>query len=247
MRAATVGFPEGPLKRLEHSVEVLESNFFSPVLGSYPTSIDWTAAFISTVLSATFNVLHSHRYFSHLVSFYHRQHTAALRLQAFDDQLWVVLSWLQAAEYATTTEPEWATPFRQRAEEFYDLAARGWDETCGGGMLWRKDGPPYKNAITNELFITSSVEMYRHFPHRREYLHNAMRAWIWLDSSGLRNSHGLYADGLHNCTTIEATTWTYNQGVILTGLAGLSEFTGSPIPHIRLNVVVHALALATGR
>lgn len=215
---------------LQSALTTLQGEFFSPSRGTFPESIDWTAAFISTVLSSTSTSLDSHRYFSHLVSFFHRQNTAALRWQAYDDQQWVVLGWLLGAEYAATMEPEWVAPFRTRARDFYRLVEQGWDEsTCQGGMLWkRKDDPdvPYKNTITNELFIASSIEMYRHFGHE-VYLENALRAWNWLSTSELRNSQGLFADGLHNCTGVQVDVWTYNQGVILSGLAGLTEYTGS--------------------
>jgi predicted alpha-1,6-mannanase (GH76 family) len=44
----------------------------------------------------------------------------------------------------------------------------------------------------------------------------------------MRNSQGLYNDGLSsNCQNNGQTTWTYNQGVIASGLASLYVTTGS--------------------
>jgi len=222
------------LVRLEDSVWTLQS-YFEPGQGTYPSGIDWTTAFVTSVLSGALQHLPnlSERLFTHLAVFYHRQNVRSLRFQAYDDQQWVVLGWLDAADLAAEVAPEWVDPFLARAEEFYSLAKRGWDEsTCHGGMFWKPphSGPslPYKNTITNELFVTSSVQMYLTLGDR-EYLDNALKAWTWLESSGLRNQRGLFADGVHFCKMIEGTVWTYNQAVLLSGLAGLFLATGDSV------------------
>lgn len=224
---ASLGSTDFRRARLETAVDVLEEQFFSPTQGAYPSAIDWTAATIFTVLGQVFELTGSHRYFSHLISFYYCQNVTSLRTQAYDDMQWVVLCWLQAARYAKGVEIEWVQPFQARARELYGLASAGWDESnCDGGMLWRRDGIPYKNSITNELFITTSIELYLEFPQQAEYIDNAIKAWSWMSASRLKNRWGLWADGVHDCTDIDATVWTYNQGVILSGLVGLFSATG---------------------
>ena len=118
-------------------------------------------------------------------------------------------------------------------------------------MLWSPRGLPYKNAVTNELFIAASVGMYKgerdgncepflwdecEVP-RETYLENAVRAHEWLRGSGMRNEEGLYADGFHIsgwgsnhsrsvCDERDDTIWSYNQGILLSGLRGLYDVTG---------------------
>ncbi|CAK7202569.1 hypothetical protein SEUCBS139899_005293 [Sporothrix eucalyptigena] len=59
----------------------------------------------------------------------------------------------------------WTPAFAHRARIFWDIASQGWDnKLCGGGMTWNPRLEPYKNAITNELFIAASASMYLYFP-----------------------------------------------------------------------------------
>ena len=234
------------------------------------------------------------RYFTHLTSFYFGEDAFGLRTQAYDDMLWVVLNWLEGIKFVNMhsnlyygSQPsknqrssegsswyarQFIPQFAHRARLFYNLASRGWDTTlCGGGMVWNSRLAPYKNAITNELFIAASIWMYLYFPgddnaspfeladlargeaqaetvdtpakaHDSRYLSNAIAGYDWLKSSGMRNSEGLYADGFHvtgwrggrhpsngtkKCDLRQEEVYTYNQGVVLSGLRGLWEATGN--------------------
>lgn len=175
------------------------------------------------------------RFMSHLIGFYFGQDALTLRSEAYDDMLWVVLGWLESIKFVDShsTEllytqdlpswygEEWVPGFAHRARIFWDLASGGWDASaCGGGMVWSPYLQPYKNAITNELFITASIAMYLHFPgddntspfRAREasgparvpigkkdpkFLDAAIVAYEWLASSNMRNSKGLFIDGFH--------------------------------------------------
>lgn len=305
-------YENAPYLPLLDALDVMESRFFEVSHGTWPEAIDWTAAVMGTQVSATLAVMTEYktffsaychrpslveaqehenqinRYFSHITSFYFGENAFALRTQAYDDMLWVVLGWLEAIKfihrhselhytssfsssdrsnhswYARQFVPQYA----HRARLFYDLASRGWDTTlCGGGMVWNPHLAPYKNAITNELFIAASVSMYLYFPgdsnaspflpslgsekeaalppaiaHDLQYLDNAVEAYAWLKGSGMRNDQGLYVDGFHiqgwrggnggsngtgKCDLREEKVYTYNQGVLLSGLKGLWEATGS--------------------
>ncbi|KAG7293425.1 hypothetical protein NEMBOFW57_003475 [Staphylotrichum longicolle] len=162
----------------------------------------------------------------------------------------------------------WTPAFAHRARIFWELAAKGWDTSlCGGGMLWNPRLMPYKNAITNQLFISASISMYLHFPgdantspfstptqasashaspkhqpwrpHDPVFARAAQRAHAWLAASNMTNAHGLYADGFHisghndsgdgnnntRCDTRDEMVYTYNQGVLLSGLLGLFRAT----------------------
>lgn len=286
---------------LLNALETMENHFFAVAYGTWPKAIDWTAAVMGTQVSATLSAMTSYaqtlkrssllcideardhenlinRYFTQITSFYFGENAFALRTQAYDDMLWVVLGWLEAIKFiklhsslhyassddknATWYASQFIPQFAHRARLFYDLASRGWDTTlCGGGMLWNPRLAPYKNAITNELYIAASVSMYLYFPgdsdpspflthtglppakaHDVRYLDNAMEGYKWLKESKMRNKDGLYVDGFHvtgwrggkngsngtgKCDMRAENLYTYNQGVILSGLKGLWEATGS--------------------
>lgn len=283
------------------ALEVMESHFFAVSHGTWPKAIDWTAAVMGTQVSATLSAMTSYaqtlesssllstdeardhenlinRYFTQIASFYFGENAFALRTQAYDDMLWVVLGWLEATKFiklhsllhytssydnnATWYASQFIPQYAHRARLFYDLASRGWDTTlCGGGMVWNPYLAPYKNAITNQLYIAASISMYLYFPgdsdsspfltqeglppakaHDVQYLDNAVEAYKWLKGSNMRNRYGLYVDGFHitgwrggnngsngtgKCDLRDEKVYTYNQGVILSGLKGLWEATGS--------------------
>ena len=230
------------------------------------------------------------RYFTQMMAFYFGENAFSLRTQAYDDMLWVVLDWLESIKFinqhsksqhafsgddrnlgSSFNGSEWygqqfVPQFAHRARVFYDLASKGWDTSlCGGGMVWNPYLTPYKNAITNELYIAASVSMYLYFPgddntspfdseqrgwesdmppataHDPRYLYAAVEAYQWLSKSNMKNDWGLYTDGFHirgwkggkngsvgtgNCDIRDETVYTYNQGVLLSGLRGLWQATG---------------------
>ncbi|KAI4220469.1 MAG: hypothetical protein L6R36_007598 [Xanthoria steineri] len=253
------------------------------------------------------------RYFTQITSFYFGENAFSLRTQAYDDMLWVVLGWLEGIQFinlhsdlhhASPVDPDpnlktsqsnssvwyahqFIPQFAHRARLFYDLASRGWDSSlCGGGMVWNPHLAPYKNAITNQLYISASVNMYLYFPgdtnpspfsfknhvrpetglppakaHDPQHLENAVEAYQWLKTSGMTNWKGLYTDGFHirgwrggengstgtgKCDLREERVYTYNQGVILSGLRGLWEATGSKTYLEEGHELVHNVVAATG-
>ena len=220
------------------------------------------------------------QFFAHTSAFYFGENAFDIRNEAYDDMLWVVLEWLEnikfqrlhsdlryntsRSEDGDTTGRVWhgsqfRVPAAHRARLFYDLAAAGWDTTlCDGGMIWNPKLTPYKNAITNELFIAASIGMYLYFPgdvisspfvagskeeeerHNPVHLQAAIEGYRWLNSSAMTIENGLYGDGFHiagwqneqhpgtrRCDVLNTMTYTYNQGVILSGLRGLWLATGS--------------------
>ena len=241
------------------------------------------------------------QYFGHITSFYFGENAFDLRTQAYDDMLWVVLGWLDSVEFinlhskhynSSRGESEtfswhgrqFISSFAHRARVFYDIASRGWDTSlCGGGMLWSPYLAPYKNAITNQLFIAASVSMYLYFPgdsnkspftingdgqiqpakpHDRKYLQAAIDAYEWLSTSNMTNAKGLYTDGFHirgwrgrepngsigtgRCDLRDETVYTYNQGVLLSGLRGLWSSTGSSFYLEDGHTLIRNVIAATG-
>lgn len=125
---------------------------------------------------------------------------------------------------------------------YLDIAARDeayihqfWtDAECSGGVWVDIRARTYKNAIANELYIKLAASLYNR--HKggpttpdaaapEQYLARAERAWSWLRQSGMINGENLFNDGLAMdeagvCFNNNLPVWTYNQGVILGGLAG---------------------------
>ncbi|KAG5973293.1 hypothetical protein E4U55_000597 [Claviceps digitariae] len=221
--------------------------------------------------------------FAQVTHYFFGQNTVAILDEAYDDVLWVVLGWLEAIKfirlhstlhYPTRAQDclsvpttlnaaietmswhgnHWVCTFANRARAFWDFASKGWDtRLCGGGMVWNPKLEPYKNAITNELWISASTSMYENFPNDKfnqswvtskglasnnpVYLAAAITGYKWLKNVNMTNSHGLYVDGYHSdkskpgnvkCDQRDEMVYTYNQGVILTGQRGLFVVTGSP-------------------
>jgi predicted alpha-1,6-mannanase (GH76 family) len=142
------------------------------------------------------------------------------RNRFFDDNQWWALAWLAA--YDLTADDQYLAA----ARAIFASVLAGWDATCGGGLWWNEDRR-YKNAITNELFLTLAALLHQRTPGDQFYLDWALREWEWLRGSGMISPAGLVNDGLTAaCANNQGITWTYNQGVILGGLTALHEITG---------------------
>lgn len=275
-----------------YALEVLQRDYYAAWLGTWPRAIDWTAAVEGTLVCGALRTSTKalkqlgvghlsaieenliNKYFSQAVGSYFGQNALAIRNQAYDDILWVVLGWLEAIRFnkehselhydgdsaqaswsasdspisggggtrhqtppqatdsgRTTPFPSgsewygnaWTPTFAHRARIFWELATQGWDtKLCGGGMIWNPRLEPYKNAITNQLYIAASAFMYLYFPgdnntspfsqHRHhpyaaadpgdgpkdpKYLTAAIEAYKWLMDSNMTNNRGLFVDGYH--------------------------------------------------
>jgi len=139
----------------------------------------------------------------------------------FDDEGWWALAWIRT--YDITHDARYLS----MADSIFQNMTTGWDETCGGGIWWSKQRT-YKNAIANELFLSVAASLANRSRGDAKSIDRdwAIREWKWFQSTGMRNSHGLINDGLtKDCRNNQRNTWTYNQGVLLGGLAELSKLT----------------------
>jgi predicted alpha-1,6-mannanase (GH76 family) len=139
----------------------------------------------------------------------------------YDDDGWWALAWIAAYDVRGDAK------YLDVARALFDGMAAGWDDHCGGGVWWTR-GRTYKNAIPNELFLLIAARLHqRTTGPDRGYLDWARREWRWLQASGMIGPAGLVNDGLTAaCENNGGTTWTYNQGVVIGGLAALHEITG---------------------
>ncbi len=138
----------------------------------------------------------------------------------YDDNGWWGLAWVAA--YDLTGDAR----YLDAARTIFANLLTGWDDACGGGVWWNTKRS-YKNAITNELFLTLAARLHQRCAGTGEYLDWARREWDWFCARGLVGAKGLVNDGLDDsCQNNHGVTWTYNQGVVLGGLAALYEITG---------------------
>lgn len=141
----------------------------------------------------------------------------------YDDRFWYLNAWIRAYDIIGDSK------FLTEAEAIFADSTEAWDGTCGGGVWWNTDRQ-YKNAITNELFLVAAAQLHRRAGNGTgagSYYDWAFKEWDWFRNSGLINGSHQVNDGLNgSCQNNGGTTWTYNQGVILTGLVELWRITG---------------------
>ena len=143
----------------------------------------------------------------------------------YDDDGWWALAWIAAFDLTGEVK------YLDMARALFAGMAAGWDDACGGGLWWTRR-KTYKNAIPNELFLLIAGRLHQRTASSASgYLHWALREWQWFRASGMIGPAGLVNDGLTaDCANNGRTTWTYNQGVVIGGLAVLYEITGDRRP-----------------
>lgn len=209
-------------------------------------------------------------YYDQIEGYYSGEDVNQIFDAAYDDAQWVVLEWLEAIKFINRYDEyaqsdlgqEDIARFAHRAHIFYNIVQDKFDTAlCDGGLTWNPALEPYKNAITNELFVSSSIGMYLYFPgddnsdpypsptyanatnstlpplralhaHDPLLLDNAIKEYEWFKTHNFTNEQGLIVDGFHisdnqtTCDERNEMVYTYNQGVVLSGLRQLWEATG---------------------
>lgn len=182
----------------------------------------WTSANSMTVLIDFSRATHSQAYYPVFENTYAQKEHEDFLNGWYDDEGWWALAWIDA--YDLTGKPEYLAT----AKKIFSDMTGGWDQTCGGGIWWIKKRK-YKNAIANELFLSVAAHLANRSEgeERQKYLDWANREWKWFAGSGMIEGDHLISDGLDDeCHDNHKNKWTYNQGVILGGLAELSRASG---------------------
>ena len=198
-------------------------SFYNNSTGLWGVKKRWNSA---NALETTIDysaLTHTKIYFtSILTTFEKHQNTKFLNPWFYDDEGWWALAWIKA--YDLTGEVR----YLNMAKVIFEDMKEGWDSTCGGGIWWSKKRK-YKDAITNELFLSVAAKLHLRTANdvgTGSYLNWAQQEWHWFKSMGLINSSNLINDGLNGaCQNNGETIWTYNQGVILSGLVDLYKST----------------------
>jgi predicted alpha-1,6-mannanase (GH76 family) len=193
--------------------------------GLWKTTNWWNAANAVTMIVDYSKLSGTPDFQATLANTFERNSKKSFLNDYYDDEGWWALGW--AGAYELTHEARYLA----MSESIFADMAGGWDDTCGGGIWWKKP-KQYKNAIANELFLSVAAKLasLTQDPQKRAtYLDWAKREWKWFAASGMINSESLVNDGLDAaCQNNHRTTWTYNQGVIIGGLTVLSKQAGDP-------------------
>ncbi len=107
----------------------------------------------------------------------------------YDDNLWWGLAWVAA--YDLTGDGR----YLDAARVIFERCLDGWDDTCGGGLWWSR-ARTYKNAITNELFLTLAARLHQRVPGDQYYLDWALRDVGVVRGQRHDRPGGLVNDGL---------------------------------------------------
>ena len=205
-------------------------SLYNPETGLFNTTGWWNSANAVTALADESRVTGDAgppRIFPDILVRAPRKYPAFLN-DFYDDEGWWALAWIDV--YELNPNASAAKQYLETARSIFDDMAGGWDETCSGGIWWSKERK-YKNAIANELFLSvaAKLALHAHGKQRKMYLYWADREWHWFQASGMINADSLVNDGLDaQCGNNQKTTWTYNQGVMLGGLAALSRSRKDP-------------------
>jgi hypothetical protein len=148
-------------------------------------------------------------------------------LPRVDDSLWMGLA-IMAAESRRPTPV-----LLERAEAVFDLAVADWDR-ADGGVYWEESGADGKEraVVSNAPAILLGVELYRRTGQDR-YLQWSERDMAWLQKHLADPTDGLYddhVDGAGGHQTVDRTTYTYTQGIVVGALAALSAVDPSRYP-----------------
>jgi predicted alpha-1,6-mannanase (GH76 family) len=143
------------------------------------------------------------------------------RADSTDDTGWWALAMVRA--FDVTGDATYLDYARLDEEYMHSY----WSGECGGGIIWDIPRLVYKNAISNELYLALAAALHNRLPGEGIYLARAVEVWDWFNASGMINSAHLVNDGLaeDTCVNNNATTWTYNQGVVIGGLVELYRAT----------------------
>jgi predicted alpha-1,6-mannanase (GH76 family) len=146
----------------------------------------------------------------------------------YDDMGWWAMAWI--ASYDLTHDQK----YLNTAGVLFEAIMAGGSTPCGG--IWWDKAHSSIATISNSLFLAvgASLASRTTDSNRTRYQHAAEAQWNWLSNSGVINGQNLLNDGINQttCKNDGKLTWTYNQGVLLTGLAELAKLRPSSAPSL---------------
>ena len=212
-------------ERISYRVEVQEAvdrlqQWYQSSEGLWKTTGWWNSANALTAVIDYSRITKTKRYEPLLDKSLAQHKYAGFLNDYYDDEGWWALAWIDAYDLTHGVQ------YLQIADSIFTDMSAGWDDTCGGGIWWSKKRN-YKNAIANELFLDVAAHLANRTTDltlKARYLNWADREWQWFANSSMIASDHQINDGLTStCQNNHKTVWSYNQGVILGGLAELSR------------------------
>jgi len=201
------------LQYAKASAKVLQS-WYNPTKGGFDSTGWWNSANAFNAIIDYSKYSNDSEFLAELPKVFDIHKAGKFLNEYYDDEGWWTLTWINA--YDETKRQD----YLNMAEIIFKDMTTGWDNNCKGGIWWNK-AHTYKNAIPNELFLSIATKLYIRTKNS-VYLNWADKEWKWFFETGLINEQNLVNDGLdHNCKNNKNTAWTYNQGVILSGLVDL--------------------------
>ncbi|CZT44855.1 hypothetical protein WAI453_005609 [Rhynchosporium graminicola] len=159
----------------------------------------------------------------------------------YDDELWWAIAWIEV--YDTTKDEK----YLNKAAAIFEDSKAAWGASPCGGLWWDKAHTQI-GAVENELYLSAAAKLANrrpHYPSEHYYYDEAIKAYDWFIQSGLINSDNVINNGLNikTCKNDGNYVFSYNQGIILGGLAELSWATND----MRYNELANTIALAAMR
>ena len=151
-----------------------------------------------------------------------------------DDMEWVVLTQIRMYEASGRTV------YLNKARQMY--ADWIWTQWCPehqapfhGGITWKTDGEPSKNACSNapaaiiaaKLARFADVDKEHDRKSREEYIAEAVRIVSWMQAHLFNADNGEIYDNMKNDGSIRKAAFTYNQGTFLGACHELFRLTGN--------------------
>ncbi len=158
----------------------------------------------------------------------------------YDDMEWLALACLRAYDALLIETlpivPIETQPIKTQPLEAFKTAAltlwadikTGWNETCGGGIAWRKPQLDYKNTPANAPAAILAARLYRRF-HDPADLDWARRIFSWLETHLIDPETGFVWDGMNrdgDGAIDRDWAFTYCQGVTVGAALELQAITG---------------------
>ncbi|KAB8239085.1 hypothetical protein ETB97_004962 [Aspergillus alliaceus] len=135
---------------------------------------------------------------------------------SYDDDAWWALAWIAAYDVTGIQD------YLDLAIGIFEHLSQAWPSKCGNGGIDSDFTHVYVNAVTNELFFSLAAHLANRASNPDVYIDWARRQWKWFKDSGMINSNNTINDGLTNdCKNNGGTIWSYNQAIVLGGLAEL--------------------------
>lgn len=141
----------------------------------------------------------------------------------YDDELWWALAWIKVYDI-TKNET-----YLQTAAGIFEDSKSVWGQTPCGGMWWDKNHTEV-GAVVNELYFTTAIKLANRMPSTpwpAYYMDEAVRSYTWFRESGLINGENLINNALDltTCQNDGNYVFSYNQGILLSGLAEMTWAT----------------------